>query len=174
MLTNLRKDLERYSDGHPQLISKKMMFTSIGFTSVLLFRIQAFFYSRNRVILSYLTHHLNYFITGVDILPGCIIGPGLRIDHPGGIVIGAGVRIGENCTILQGVTLGVKNVEWNQNNHLYPILGDFVTLGAKSSVLGGVTIGYKTSVGAHALVLTSAPEASVLVGIPAKNLSGAT
>jgi len=170
MFNIVKKDLERYAEGQSRSVSIKMIFTSIGFTAVLFFRLQAFFYGKKMIILSYAVHHLNYFLTGVDILPGCVIGPGLRIDHPGGIVIGAGVRIGKNCTILQGVTLGVKNVNHQENNHLYPVLGDFVSLGAKSSVLGDVTIGSNTSVGAHALVLKSAPDYSTLVGIPAKIL----
>lgn len=42
----------------------------------------------------------------IDIHPGASIGGGLMLDHGTGVVIGETARIGKNCSILHGVTLG--------------------------------------------------------------------
>jgi serine O-acetyltransferase len=171
MIDTILKDLRRYSEINSFRSNLKTIIISFGFLAVVIFRIQSYFFKKGLILLSYLIHHVNCIVTGADILPGCTIGPGLRIDHPTGIVIGAGVKIGDNCTILQGVTLGVKNVNPVKNDHQYPEIGDDVVLGPKSSIFGGVKIGSGTFVGAHAVVIASAPEGSLLIGIPAKNLN---
>ena len=43
---------------------------------------------------------------GVDVHPAARLGGGLLIDHATGIVIGETCVVGEDCTLLQGVTLG--------------------------------------------------------------------
>jgi serine O-acetyltransferase len=168
MFRMIRKDLERFSNG-PGLSAKvKISFTSIGFTTVVLIRLQSFLYRHKCIFLAYLVHHLNLILTGADVLPGSQIGAGLRIEHPVGLVIGAGVRIGENCTIMQGVTLGVKNIDRTRNDHAYPTIGDNVSIGSKASILGGINIGSNSTIGAHAVVMDDAPPGSCLTGIPAR------
>ena len=44
--------------------------------------------------------------TGIEIHPAAEIGDGLFIDHGMGVVIGETVRIGNDVTLYQGVTLG--------------------------------------------------------------------
>jgi len=168
MFQIIRKDLERYTNGPGLLDKLKISFTSIGFTTVVLIRLQSFLYRHKCVFLAYLIHHLNLVITGSDVLPGSQIGAGLRIEHPVGIVIGAGVKIGENCMIMQGVTIGVKIIERSQNDHAYPTIGDNVSIGSKASILGGISIGSNSTIGAHAVVISDAPPGSRLAGIPAR------
>src|SRR5262249_40386842 len=45
-------------------------------------------------------------ITGICIPWGCNIGAGLYIGHFGGIFVDSQARIGSNCNIAQGVTIG--------------------------------------------------------------------
>ena len=45
-------------------------------------------------------------LTGVDIHPGAVLGPGLFIDHATGVVIGETAEVGEDVTLYHGVTLG--------------------------------------------------------------------
>ena len=45
-------------------------------------------------------------IFAVDINPAAKIGIGIMLDHGTGIVIGETAAIGDNCSLLQGVTLG--------------------------------------------------------------------
>jgi len=44
-------------------------------------------------------------VTGVDISPAADIGPGLKIAHGTGIVVGWRARVGRGCTMMQNVTL---------------------------------------------------------------------
>ncbi len=89
------------------------------------------------------------------------IGPGLKIYHGIGSVIGARCKIGANCTIHQGVTLGDRN-------GLRPTIGDDCWLYAHSLILGDITLGNRCVVSANAVVMQSAPDDSLLVGTPAK------
>jgi serine O-acetyltransferase len=102
----------------------------------------------------------------VDILPGADIGGGCVIAHGVGIVIGGYSVIGEDCTILQGVTLG--EVRFDSTD--YPRVGDRVILGAGAKLLGGITVGDDAVVGAGSVVLEDVPAGGVAVGVPARIL----
>ena len=95
------------------------------------------------------------------------IGPGLRLPHPVGIVIGEGVMLGARCTIYQHVTLGGRRLgDWQAGR--YPRVGDDVVLFCGAAVLGTLSIGDGAVVGANAVVLEDVPAGGVAVGVPAK------
>nr|WP_231860870.1 serine acetyltransferase [Microbacterium laevaniformans] len=89
------------------------------------------------------------------------------MHHPNGIVLGAGSRLGKNCTILQQVTLGERYAN-GLGPSTYPTLGDNVTIGAGAKVLGGVMIGDGVQVGANSVVLSDLPPGATAVGAPAR------
>jgi serine O-acetyltransferase len=170
MFRLVRQDLKQFSHG-PHFRDKiKVFFLSSGFFCVVLVRLQNLLYNHHLLLLAYAVHHANLILTGADILPGCQIGGGLHVEHPVGIVIGAGVIIGSNCTILQGVTIGAKYVDRTNGDNKFPVIGDNVSIGAKASIIGGIIVGSNSTVGAHALVRKSAPRNSRLVGIPAHEI----
>ncbi|AZZ57040.1 serine O-acetyltransferase EpsC [Rathayibacter iranicus] len=105
--------------------------------------------------------------TGVEIHPGATIGRRLFIDHGMGVVIGETARIGDDCLLYHGVTLGGKS---GRRERRHPALGDRVVVGAGAVVLGPIVLGSDVSVGANAVVVRDAPDKAVLVGIPARNL----
>ena len=105
------------------------------------------------------------FLTGVEIHPGAVIGRRFFIDHGMGVVIGETAQIGDDVMLYHGVTLG-GTVGVREKRH--PTLGDGVVVGTGASILGPVTIGAHSVVGAQAVVLTDAPEGSLLTGIPAR------
>jgi serine O-acetyltransferase len=105
------------------------------------------------------------FLTGVEIHPAATIGRRLFIDHGMGVVIGATAELGDDVVIYHGVTLGGRS---SINEKRHPTLGDDVIVGAGATVLGPVTIGSHSVIGAQAVVVTDAPEWSLLTGIPAK------
>jgi serine O-acetyltransferase len=106
-------------------------------------------------------------VTGADFAPGCRVDGGLLIQHPSGIVLGAGVRVGPGCTILQGVTCGVSDVR-DGKDCLYPAIGASVVLGAGCALLGPVKIGNSATIGANAVVLQDIPAGAIAVGAPAR------
>jgi serine O-acetyltransferase len=103
---------------------------------------------------------INYFLTGADIHPGAEIGPGLRITHTAGIVIGRGVKIGANCNILHGVTLGGSARGWFDGVFPdgFPEIGDETEIMAGAFVLGPVTVGRHCFIGANAVLARDLPD----------------
>ena len=158
------------SRGFKGLFTTLFMFS--GFAPVFLLRLQQYFFCRRWVLLSYRVHRYNLRNFGLDALPGCDIEKGLKIEHPYGVVIGAGVHIGENCEIHPGVLLGSR-IAANQKatREDYPKIGNNVVIGAKSSVLGSVSIGDNSYIGAHTLVINNFPSNSLILGVPGKSVS---
>ena len=86
---------------------------------------------------------MSYLLTGADIHPGAEIGGGLRLTHTAGVVIGRGVRIGSNVTLLHGVTLGGSARGWFDGVYEdgYPDIGDETEIMAGAFVLGPIKVG---------------------------------
>ena len=103
----------------------------------------------------------------IDILPRADIGGGCIIAHGIGLVIGGRTVIGEDCTLLHGVTLG----EVRFDELVCPRVGDRVTIGTGAIVLGGITIGDDAVIGAGSVVLHDVPPGAAVAGVPAKPLT---
>jgi serine O-acetyltransferase len=107
-----------------------------------------------------LVWRVNLFFTGADIHPGAEIGPGLRVTHTSGLVIGRGVRIGANVTILHEVTLGGAGKAFFDATFTdgFPVIGDDTMLMVGAKVLGPVNVGKGCYVGANAVVSRDLPD----------------
>lgn len=102
--------------------------------------------------------------TGVDINPGARIGEGFFIDHATGVVIGETTEIGNNVKIYQGVTLGARSFQLDENGnpvkHIkrHPTVEDNVVIYANATILGGSTvIGKGTIIGGNVFIMESVP-----------------
>jgi|TARA_R100000501_G_C2630918_1_gene126647 serine O-acetyltransferase len=104
---------------------------------------------------------------GLYVSKNAIIGKNVILPHPAGIVIGDGVKVGNNVTIYQSVTLGgrVKG-DWKKGN--YPTISDGCTLFAGVVVAGRVRIGENCVIGSNSVVLSDIPDNAVAVGAPAR------
>ncbi len=100
----------------------------------------------------------------IDILPRAEIGGGCIIAHGIGLVIGGRTVIGEECTLLHGVTLG----EARFTELDCPRLGSRVTVGAGAIVLGAITVGDGAMIGAGSVVLADVPAGATVAGVPAR------
>jgi serine O-acetyltransferase len=109
--------------------------------------------------------HVGRFLTGIEIHPAARLGPGLFIDHGMGVVIGETAEIGENVTLLQGVTLGGTSLRREKR---HPTLGNNVVVGAGAKILGAFTIGDNSRIGAGSVVVREVPPNSVVVGVPGR------
>ncbi|MBN9306289.1 MAG: serine O-acetyltransferase [Devosia sp. 67-54] len=101
----------------------------------------------------------------VDINPACRIGKGIMLDHATGFVAGETAVIGDNVSILQGVTLGGTG-KADEDRH--PKIGDGVLIGAGAIILGNIKVGDCARVGAGSVVVKDVPPRVTVVGIPAK------
>ncbi|WP_319409031.1 hypothetical protein [uncultured Desulfosarcina sp.] len=104
-------------------------------------------------------------LTGISFIKTCEIGPGLRIHHFGNIFIHPDVKIGAQCTLRHGVTIG-NRIEGGP----VPVIGDSVDIGAYAQILGGIKIGSGAKIGAMSVVLNDVPAKATAVGIPARIL----
>jgi serine O-acetyltransferase len=101
-------------------------------------------------------------LTASDVDIRTTFGDNLRLPHPTGVVIHGDVRIGDNCMVMQQVTIG------QLASGGVPVLGSHVYIGAGAKVLGPVMIGDGAQVGANAVVLKDVPPGATAVGIPAR------
>jgi serine O-acetyltransferase len=104
-------------------------------------------------------------VAGISIPGACNIGPGLYIGHFGGIFVDSQARLGSNCNIAQGVTIGEGG---RGELHGVPTLGDRVHVGANAVILGKIIIGNDAVIGPGAVVMNSVPPCGVAVGNPAR------
>ncbi len=101
----------------------------------------------------------------VDINPAVRIGRGIMLDHGTGLVIGETAIVGDNVSLLQGVTLGGTG-KADQDRH--PKIGNGVMIGAGAKVLGNIRIGDCSRIGAGSVVLKEVPPRTTVAGVPAK------
>ena len=144
-----------------------LLLTHPGAQAIGLLRLQQACLARGERRFARLISLVNLRLTGAEFVPGCRVGPGLVMRHPQGIVLGAGVRIGSDCTILQHVTMGERNADGETGDHRYPVLGNEVVGGAGAVLLGGVRIGDRAVIGANAVVTKDVDADDVVAGAPA-------
>lgn len=119
---------------------------------------------RLRLIARLLSQFMRWF-TGIEIHPGAQIGKRFFIDHGMGVVIGETAKIGDDCTMYHGVTLG--GTTWQQEKR-HPTLGNNVVVGAGAKVLGPIHIGNDARVGSNSVVVKDVPAGASVVGIPGR------
>ena len=106
--------------------------------------------------------------TGIDIHPAATIGDYFCIDHGTGVVIGETTIIGSHVVLYQGVTLGAKNFEYDEQGRpidipRHPSLEDRVTVYSNTSILGRVTIGHDTVLGGNVWLTQDVPANSIVL-----------
>ena len=145
----------------------KFLFSIVNprFIPMLLARTSNLFYRYKIGVVSKIISLTNNILFGCDIGRGAKIDGGLYMPHPCGVVIGEYVTIGKNFIIHQGVTLGARGEEHELAN---PTIGNEVEIGTGAKILGNLKIGNYARVGANCVLLIDVPEKGVAVGIPGK------
>lgn len=104
---------------------------------------------------------------GIEMNQHTEIGYGLRFPHKGNIVIHPLSVIGNNCEIMQGVTIG-NNILKDRDK--VATIGNDVMLCAGAKIIGNVSIGNNVIVGANAVVTHDIIDDVIVAGIPAREI----
>lgn len=104
-------------------------------------------------------------------IPLNVFGPGLAIVHYGTIVVSEGARIGENCRIHEGVTIGATN-----GSNEAAEIGNNVFIGSGAKIIGHVKISNNVAIAANAVVIKDiiSENGCTVGGVPAKIISNNT
>lgn len=166
VLEKITADIKRL---HPSgAFSLRRLFAGLlsqGFQAILVYRFFNWCH-RNSIPAQPLRFFCERFIeitTGISIPACCTIGKGLRIHHFGCIILHPTVRMGDNCTLYHGVTIGD-----NGGSGGAATIGDCVMIGAGAKILGEVTIGDVCKVGANVVVTKNMPSGSIALGAPCR------
>lgn len=103
------------------------------------------------------------FIYHIEIPSSTEIGPGLYIGHPFCITINSRVKIGKNCNLHKGVTIGQEN---RGSREGVPTIGDCVWIGVNSTIVGNITVGDDVLIAPNTFVNKDIPSHSIVFGSP--------
>lgn len=139
-------------------------------TAKLLSSIQSYRYHRNRRgiwhralrKIARIRYLFWSFVTQSDIDPQATLGRNLMLPHPNGVVIHGDAVIGDDCMIMQQVTIGMIG------EGQVPRIGNKVYIGAGAKIIGRLNVGDGARIGANAVVTTDVPPNATAVGIPAR------
>ena len=160
------KDIHAYFDRDPACDNYCLPFLFFkGFLAVQSQRLANSFWNNGRELLASYIHHKICLLWDCDIHPGAHLGEGLMVDHATGLVIGETAEIGDNVSILHGVSLGGSGLAEGKR---HPTIGDGVMISAGAKILGALSIGDGSKIGAGSVVLNSIPAGVTVAGVPAK------
>ena len=106
------------------------------------------------------------------------IGPGVLGDEGMGTVVGEAAAVGRGVRLYVDVTLGgvmpAVGSDDQREAKRHPAVGDIVIVGAGAQILGPITVHHCARVGGNSVVTKDVPEATTVVGVPARQMSKTT
>ncbi len=166
----LLTDIQAIYDGDPAAKSKaEIVLCYPGFYATTIYRIAHVLYALHVPYMPRVMSEYAHEKTGIDINPGAVILDHFCIDHGTGIVVGETATIGHHVKIYQGVTIGAKSFELDENGNplkggkRHPDIGNHVVIYANATILGGDTVvGDDCVIGGNVWLLHSVPKGSKL------------
>ena len=170
LMSTIREDIQAVFDRDPAArTTLEVVLAYPGLHAIWCHRMAHWLWTHELKLLGRMVSELARFLTGIEIHPGARIGRRFFIDHGMGVVIGETAEIGDDVLLYQGVTLGGTSLRKEKR---HPTIEDHVMISAGAAVIGPVTIGHGARIGAGAVVVSSAPPYSTIVGIPGKVVEG--
>lgn len=100
---------------------------------------------------------------GLEISRKTAIGGGLYLGHAYGITINPEAKLGENCNLHKGVTIGREN---RGDRVGAPTLGNRVWVGVNATIVGNISIGSDVLIAPNSYVNHDIPSHSIVFGNP--------
>jgi len=167
----IRVDIQAYYDRDPvctRFIEPVLYFK--GFHAIQTYRLAHWLLKKGRKDFALYLQSRSSSVFQTDINPAARIGKGFFLDHATGLVIGETAVVGDNVSILQGVTLGGTGKETGDR---HPKVADGVLIGAGAKVLGNIEIGHCSRIAAGSVVLKPVPPKTTVAGVPARIVGAA-
>lgn len=136
-----------------------------GFAALQSHRVAHWLWGRGRETLAFHLQSRVSELFQVDIHPAARFGRGVFIDHGTGLVVGETATVGDDVSMLHGVTLGGTGAAGVDR---HPKIGSGVLLGAGCKVLGNITVGDHAKVASGSVVLKPVPPGCTAAGVPAR------
>lgn len=171
MFDNIAEDYRRVTLPKLGMVRRHLhALTNYGFIAIAVFRFGKLVNSVRIPLVNHLLKVL-YLVAktlvevlfGISIDVNSEIGPGFYIGHFGCIIIRG--KLGRNCSVGQGVTIGSKGAGKSDG---WPEIGDNVYIGAGAKIIGKIKVGNNVIIGANAVVIREVPDNMLAVGVPAK------
>lgn len=167
----LLKDIEALYLGDPAAkCREEVLLCYPGFYAISIYRMAHELYRLGVPLLPRIMTEYAHEKTGIDIHAGATIGEYFFIDHGTGIVIGETTVIGHHVKLYQGVTLGAKSFETDENGNpvknikRHPNIGNHVVIYAGATILGGsTTVGDGVTVGGNVWLTHSVEPGTTVV-----------
>lgn len=163
MFRNIISDISNFSQYGFSIRNLFRGVLSQGFQAIVVYRF--FSWLRRHGIpgqpLRFVIERFIEITTGISIPAECIIDKGLRIHHFGGVILHPSVKIGENCVLYHGVTIGDRGGRGNAAR-----IGKNVMIGAGAVIIGEITIGDNCRIGANSVVNVDVPDGATVYGNP--------
>ncbi|ASW06511.1 serine O-acetyltransferase [Rhizobium sp. 11515TR] len=162
----LRVDIQAVYDRDPaclRFLEPVLYFK--GFHALQTHRLAHWLHNRGRRDFALYLQSRSSSVFQTDINPAARIGKGIFLDHATGLVVGETAVIGDNVSILHGVTLGGTGKEGSDR---HPKIAHGVLIGAGAKILGNIQIGHCSRIAAGSVVLKEVPAKTTVAGVPAK------
>ncbi|MFD1144947.1 serine O-acetyltransferase [Larkinella insperata] len=169
MHKSIRNDLYRYTGKEDLKTLISTFWKSPGFRFTFFFRLSQLTTKRSiyRIILK-IFYRRYFFRYGIQLPLSVKVGGGLMLPHFGGIVVNSKAKIGNNCNILQGVTIG--NAKRGKLKGA-PTIGNCVYIGPNALIIGNITIGDNVLIAGNSYVNFDVPSNSIVIGNPGNIIS---
>ncbi len=126
--------------------TQEIMLSYPAFEAITIYRLAHLLFVMKVPLLPRMMTEYAHRLTGIDIHPGATIGSHFFIDHGTGVVIGETATLGDHVKLYQGVTLGAKSFDLDENGNpvkglkRHPDIGSRVVIYAGATILGGTTV----------------------------------
>ncbi len=162
----LRVDIQAYFDRDPacdRYLMPVLYFK--GFHAIQTHRLAHWLWRGGRKDFALYLQSRSSSVFQTDIHPAAEIGRGIFVDHATGLVIGETASVGDNVSMLHGVTLGGTGKEGGDR---HPKIRSGVLIGAGAKILGNIEVGCCAKIASGSVVLNPVPEHKTVAGVPAR------